>query len=106
MLSCGPQFVEVAIPLVGILLDSASLASCFGCACLLGWHLLGPLVFEVAYCIFMFGSPRLDWVSCFRFFSGLFCFILQIPGRAHTHTHSRTVARTHALPLARGRAWS
>ena len=104
MLSCGPRFVEVvAIPLVGILLDSASLASCFGCACLLGWRLLGPLVFEVAFCIFMCGSSRLDWVSGFRFFLGPLLFHFTDPwtrAYAHALSHSCSRARSPSRPWA------
>ena len=69
-----------------------------------GGMLLGPLSFG-SLCFHVF-LPLLDWVSCFRFFSGLFCFIFQIPGRALAHARSRTLAPAHTLPLARGRVWS
>ena len=70
-----------------------------------GSLLLGPTDYG-CFCISMFCSPRLDWVFCFRFFSDLFCFIFLIPGCALSHARSRTLARVHTLPLARGHACS
>ena len=58
-----------------------------------------------ACCIFIICSPLLDWVSCFRFFFwASFVSFLDPWTRACAHTH--TFARTHALPLTCGRAFS
>ena len=105
-LAVGPSLWWFAASLVGILLDSASLASCFGCACLRGWHLHGPLVCGFAFAFSFFARHSRTRCLAFVFFSGLFCFILRIPGRARAHAHSSTLALTHSLPLTCGHAWS
>ena len=70
-----------------------------------GSQLLGPSDYD-CFCISCFAHLACTGCLAFVFFSGLFCFIFLIPGRALAHVHSRTLARVHTLPLARGRACS
>ena len=77
---------------------------------------LGHFLFLAASCLgqrimIVFAFSCFALLACtgclaFVFFSGLFCFIFLIPGRALAHVHSRTLARVHTLPLACGRACS
>ena len=50
---------------------------------------------------FNVSAPLLDWVSCFRFFSGLFCFIFR---SLDVRTRKLALLLTHALPPSHPRA--
>ena len=97
-LAVGPSLWWFAASLVGILLDSASLASCFGCACLRGWHLHGPLVCGFAFAFSFFARHSRARCLAFVFSQASFVsFYGSLDARVRTHTLALLLSRTLSL---------
>ena len=102
VLGCGPQFFVVfCLPgwhPSGFCLPSFLFWVCLPSGLAPPWAVGFWGCFCISFC------ARHSWTRClaFVFFSGLFCFILRIPGhaRVRTHTLALLLSRTHSLSPA------
>ena len=104
VLSCRPQFFSLVVFCLpdwhpsGFCLPSFLFWVCLPSGLAPPWAVGFWGCFGISFC------ARHSWTRClaFVFFSGLFCFILRIPGhaRVRTHTLALLLSRTHSLSPA------